>query len=242
MIKIKNLNKSYDNIEILKNVNLSIDEGEVLSIIGPSGSGKSTLLRCLNYLEIPNDGELQIDGKTIDLSRMGHKDIDLLRSLSSMVFQHYNLFKNKTALENVALYLRLVKKIPRLEAESEALEYLSQVNLSEKKDSYPSELSGGQQQRVGIARAMAVKPKMILLDEPTSSLDPELVQEVLLVIEKLAKENQTMIIVTHEMEFAKRISDKVIFIDKGEIAESGSSDDVFNHPKSMRLKKFLDQW
>lgn len=241
MIKIKNLYKRFGNLEVLKGIDLEINKGEVVVIIGPSGSGKSTFLRCLNYLEMPQKGSIQIDDVVVDAETVNKKDKVDLRRTTAMVFQNYNLFKNKTALENITESLMIVKKIKKEDAEILGGKLLSQVGLSDKKDNYPASLSGGQQQRVGIARAMAINPQVILFDEPTSALDPELVGEVLNVIRELAKKDRTMIIVTHEMGFAKEVADRVIFMDNGSIIEEGPPEEIFVNPKNERTRKFLKQ-
>ena len=211
MIKIENLQKKFKEVEVLKGVNLEVKKGEVVVIIGPSGTGKSTLLRCINYLEIPDKGKIQIGNLNIDVENHDKKDIYSLRKASAMVFQNYNLFRNKTAIENITEALTVVKKMDKNQAKEIALRILKQVGMVDKKDCYPSALSGGQQQRVGIGRAMALEPEVMLFDEPTSALDPELVEEVLNVIKKLASKKMTMVIVTHEMNFARDVADRVIF-------------------------------
>ncbi len=241
MISLEKLKKSFGDREVIKGVDLNIKEGEVISIIGPSGTGKSTLLRCLNYLEEPDSGKLTIDKHTIDFEKLSKSGIHKLRSKTSMVFQNYNLFRNMTVIENVMEPLVYVQNKNKKESYKEALELLDLVGLEKEKDKYPSKLSGGQQQRVGIARAMAVHPKVILFDEPTSSLDPELVMEVLDVIKNLAEKNMTMLIVTHEMSFAKNISDRIIFMDDGVIVEEGTPDEIFNNSKHNRTKQFLSK-
>ncbi len=241
MINIKNLNKSFDDLHVLKDINLSVKEGEVVVIIGPSGSGKSTLLRCLNFLEAPEKGLIDMGNYRVDIENIRKKDISVLRQSTAMVFQSYNLFKNKTALENITEALIVVKKVPRDEAQHIGRRLLEQVGLIDKIDSYPSTLSGGQQQRIGIARAMAINPRVMLFDEPTSALDPELVGEVLGVIRDLAKKNMTMLIVTHEMGFAREVADRIIFMDEGKIVEQGKPEDVFTNPKQDRTRKFLRQ-
>ncbi len=241
MIKIEKLYKKFDNLEVLKGINLEIKKGEVVVVIGPSGTGKSTLLRCLNYLERPDSGIIEIGNMEIDTENVTKDEISTIRRNSSMVFQTYNLFKNKTALENITESLITVKKINKQKAEQIGLNILDQIGLSDKKDNYPSQLSGGQKQRIGIGRAMAVNPEVILFDEPTSSLDPELVGEVLDVIKSLAKNNMTMLIVTHEMGFAKEAADRVIFMDEGKIIEENKADIIFNNPQNERTKEFLNK-
>ncbi|CAH2214939.1 amino acid ABC transporter ATP-binding protein [Tepidibacter aestuarii] len=241
MIKIKNLYKRFNKLEVLKEINLEIKKGEVVAVIGPSGTGKSTLLRCINYLEVPDKGEIEIEDLRINTKNVTKEQIHKLRKVTSMVFQNYNLFKNKTAVQNILEPLIVVKKMDYKKAEKIALDILEKIGLIDKKDSYPSKLSGGQQQRVGIGRAMVVSPKIMLFDEPTSALDPELVGEVLDVIRGLAKNHTTMIIVTHEMRFAKEVADRVLFMDGGSIVEEGSPDDIFNNPKNERTIKFLKQ-
>lgn len=240
MIKIENLHKSFNNTEVLKGINLEINQSEVVAILGPSGTGKSTLLRCLNYLVEPTKGSITIGDVEVDVSKATRKDISKLRRNTSMVFQNYNLFKNKTALENVMEALIVVHKKSKAEAREISLKLLDKVGMIDRKDFYPSKLSGGQQQRVGIARAMAVNPSVILFDEPTSALDPELVGEVLNVIKSLAKEGITMLIVTHEIGFAKEVADRIIFMDEGVILEEGRPQDIFSNPKNKRTAQFLN--
>ncbi|MBC6695753.1 amino acid ABC transporter ATP-binding protein [Terrisporobacter mayombei] len=240
MIKLINIHKKFENIEVLKGVNLDIKKGEVIAIIGPSGTGKSTLLRCINFLEKADKGRIILDDIDIDMQNIENKDVEELRKNTSMVFQNYNLFKNKTALENVMEPLIIAQRKSKEEADKIAKDLLEKVGLLDKKDEYPSRLSGGQQQRVGIARAMGVNPKVMLFDEPTSALDPELVGEVLNVIRNLAKKHTTMIIVTHEMKFAREIADRIIFMDGGNIVEEGSPEEIFINPKNDRTVKFLN--
>lgn len=242
MIKIEGLKKKFNNIEVLKNINLNVKTGEVVVILGPSGSGKSTFLRCLNYLESPDEGKITIGDISLDTNKINKKQIHLLRKQSAMVFQHYNLFNNKTVLENVTEALIVVKKIDKTKASELALDALRKIGMKNKKDVYPNTLSGGQKQRVSIARAMAINPNVILFDEPTSALDPELVDEVLLVIKNLAKEHRTMIIVTHEMSFAKDVGDRIIFMSDGLVVEEGTPDEIFNNPKNDRTKQFLKRY
>lgn len=239
MLKISNLNKSFGELKVLKDISFEVSKGEVVAIIGPSGTGKSTLLRCINYLEKPDSGIVEIEGTKYDFLNMNKKDIYDLRKHSCMVFQQYNLFKNKTVIENLTEALHFVQKREKLEAQEIAEKLLKKVGMFEKKDEYPSRLSGGQQQRVGIARALAVNPDIILFDEPTSSLDPELVDEVLNTIKALAEMKITMIIVTHEIEFAKNVADRIIFMDEGNIVEEGKPSDIFTNPKNERTKQFL---
>ena len=239
MLKISNLNKSFGELKVLKDISFEVSKGEVVAIIGPSGTGKSTLLRCINYLEKPDSGIVEIEGTKYDFLNMNKKDIYDLRKHSCMVFQQYNLFKNKTVIENLTEALHFVQKREKLEAQEIAEKLLKKVGMFEKKDEYPSRLSGGQQQRVGIARALAVNPDIILFDEPTSSLDPELVDEVLNTIKALAETNITMIIVPHAIEFAKNVADRIIFMDEGNIVEEGKPSDIFTNPKNERTKQFL---
>ena len=242
MIKIQNLHKSYGKAEILKGINVEIKDGEVLAIIGPSGSGKSTFLRCINFLEKADKGIIEIDGTTINLEQYKKAQISKLREKTGMVFQSYNLFKNKTALHNISEPLRLTKKIVKSQAEKIAEQLLEEVGLAGKENHYPIALSGGQQQRVGIARALALDPYVILFDEPTSSLDPELVEEVLNVMKSVIKQGRTMIVVTHEMEFAKEVADRVIFMADGYIVEEGTPDQIFGNPQKERTKRFLKNY
>ena len=237
MIEIKNLHKSFGHVEVLKGVDVSIEEKEVVVIIGPSGSGKSTLLRCMNYLEEPTSGDITVDNMKLDK----HADINKIRENIGMVFQRFNLFPHMTVLENIVLAPTKVLKISRDEAISTAMDLLQRVGLKEKANSYPSQLSGGQQQRVAIARALAMKPKVMLFDEPTSALDPEMVGEVLGIIKELAESGMTMLIVTHEMGFAKEVASRVVFIDEGVIKEEAAPKEFFENPKDARLKEFLSK-
>lgn len=239
MLKIKNLCKSFGKIEVLKNINLTVNKGDVIVILGPSGAGKTTLLRCINFLENADSGFLSFDEIQTPLNHAKKKVIAKIRKKTAFVFQNYNLFKNKTALENVMEGLTIGRKIPKNEALKIAKEALDKVGLSDRYDFYPSSLSGGQQQRVGIARAIAVSPDVILFDEPTSALDPELIGDILDIMKTLAKEGITMIIVTHEMNFAQEVSNHVIFMDDGIIIEEGSADEIFHHPKQERTQQFL---
>ena len=237
MIEIKGLCKSFGADEVLKGIDLSIDEKEVVVIIGPSGSGKSTLLRCINHLEEPTAGEVIVDGITLS----SEANINKVREEVGMVFQRFNLFPHMTVLENIMLAPMKVKHAVRAEAENTARELLARVGLAEKADAYPDNLSGGQQQRVAIARALAMHPKVMLFDEPTSALDPEMVGEVLDVMRALAREGMTMVIVTHEMGFAREVGDRLLFVDEGRIVESGVPREVFEHPKEERTRGFLSK-
>lgn len=239
MIEVRNLSKSFGANKVLNDISFQVKEGEVVAIIGPSGSGKSTLLRSLNLLEEPDEGIIKVGDVTVDTQLLTHQNCYELRQQSAMVFQHFNLFKNKTVLENVTLALTSSKRKTKAEALQIAEELLEQVGLSEQKKQYPATLSGGQQQRVSIARALAVNPKVIFMDEPTSALDPELVDEVLKTIEQLSKRNITLVIVTHEMKFAKKVADKIVFMNDGVIVESGAPEAVFSQPKEERTRKFL---
>ena len=238
MIKIKNLKKKYGELEVLKGISTEIKEGEVISIIGPSGSGKSTFLRCINRLEEPTSGEIKINNKNI-LERKA--DINKIREEVGMVFQHFNLYPHKTVLENITLGPIRLKKMPKAEAEKLALELLEKVGLADKKDVYPNKLSGGQKQRVAIARALAMNPKVILFDEPTSALDPEMIGEVLEVMRELANAGMTMIVVTHEMGFARNVANRVFFMDEGYVLEDAKPQDLFDNPKIERAREFLDK-
>ena len=243
MIKVTDLHKSFGELAVLKGIDFQADTGEVIVIIGPSGMGKSTFLRCINYIERPEKGIIEIDNVKVDAEKCTEKEIKQLRLKTSMVFQNYNIFKNKTVIENVMLPMTSVQKIEKEIAKERALQYLDQVGLLDKVNEYPSRLSGGQQQRVGIARAMAVNPKLILLDEPTSSLDPELVLGILDILRNLANEHKrTMIIVTHEMSFAKEIADRIIFMDDGRIIEEGTPEKIFSNPQNERTKRFLERF
>ncbi len=239
MIQVKGVHKSFGKQQVLKGIDLTVEKGEVVVLLGPSGSGKTTFLRCLNFLEHPDDGEITIGETHVNCKTVTKKEILQLRRNTAMVFQLYNLFKNKTALENVMEGLVTARNIPKIEAEEISRKILDKVGLAAKYDAYPSELSGGQQQRVGIARALALNPEVILFDEPTSALDPELVGEVLAVMKQVAKEGLTMIVVTHEISFARDIADKVLFMDGGVVVEQGTPEEVLVHPKEERTKQFL---
>ena len=237
MIDIENLRKSFGDVEVLKGIDLTIKEKEVVVIIGPSGSGKSTLLRCMNYLEEPTSGKVSVDGIVLD----GEANINKVREEVGMVFQRFNLFPHMTVLQNIMLAPIKVRHVAKQEAEDTARKLLARVGLADKADAYPSQLSGGQQQRVAIARALAMKPKVMLFDEPTSALDPEMVGEVLDVMRKLAEEGMTMVIVTHEMGFAREVGDRLLFVDDGRIIEQGDPKEVFEHPQEERTRLFLSK-
>ena len=242
MISVEKLTKSFGKNIVLDNIDLSIQEGEVVAIIGPSGSGKSTLLRCLNLLEKPDNGIIKIAETELDVKHHSKKEELALRNQSAMVFQSYNLFKNKTALENITLAPLVNQKLNKAEATELGLSLLKQVGLSEQANQYPVTLSGGQQQRIAIARALAVKPKVLLFEEPTSALDPERVNEVLQVIQQLAKQKITMVIVTHEMDFAKHVADRIIFMADGHIVEQGPAKQVIDFPQQEQTKRFVRQF
>jgi len=237
LLKIINLHKRFGDLYVLRGVNMEVEKGEVVVVIGPSGGGKSTLLKCINMLEPPTEGKIILDG--IDLTAKG-VDLNKIRQRIGIVFQQFNLFSHLTALENITLPLRIVKKIPKDEAEKIAIKYLKKVGLEEEFATYyPHQLSGGQQQRVAIARALAMNPELMLFDEVTSALDPERVKEVLNVMEELAREGMTMIVVTHEMGFAKEVGDRVVFMDGGVIVEEGKPEEIFTAPKHPRTREFL---
>ncbi|GGE26206.1 L-cystine ABC transporter ATP-binding protein YecC [Marinithermofilum abyssi] len=241
MIEIKSLHKRFGTAEVLKGIDLKVNKGEVCCIIGPSGSGKSTLLRCMNLLEIPSAGELTLAGIRLSFGEKlpKEREVRLLRGKTGMVFQSFNLFPHKTALENVMEGPLVVKKMDRAPLKKQAEALLAKVGMADKKDAFPSQLSGGQQQRVAIARALGMEPEVLLFDEPTSALDPELIGEVLKTIKALAEENQTMVIVTHEMGFARDVADRVIFMDEGRIVEQGAPEKIFSNPSEERTRKFL---
>ena len=232
---IRHIKKNFGKLEVLKDISMQIRNGEVVTIIGPSGSGKSTFLRCLNLLETPTAGELWFEGKKIDSGT----DVKMLRRDVGMVFQQFNLFPMFTVLKNVMYAPMHIRKVPEAEAREQAMTLLSQVGMADHADFYPEQLSGGQQQRVAIARALAMKPKMLLFDEPTSALDPELVGDVLEVMKQVAQQGMTMVVVTHEMQFARSVADRVVFMDKGYIVEEGDPNDIFTHPKEERTQTFL---
>ena len=238
MIRIENLHKSFGDLEVLKGINEHISHGEVVVVIGPSGSGKSTFLRCLNLLETPTDGEIYIDDELINNPKA---DVNKIRQKMGMVFQHFNLFPHLTIMENITLAPVLLKKMTKPEAIKKGEELLKKVGLSEKADSYPAQLSGGQKQRVAIARALAMQPEIMLFDEPTSALDPEMVGEVLDVMKELAQSGMTMVVVTHEMGFAREVGTRILFMDDGVIAEKGTPEEIFNAPKNERTRSFLSK-
>lgn len=238
MISVKNLDKHFEDLVVLKDISVDIKKGDVVSIIGPSGSGKSTFLRCLNRLEEPTSGHIYIDGEDL----MSEKtDINKIRAKVGMVFQHFNLFPHMTVLENLTLAPMRIKKIKKEEIEKFSMELLKKVGLEDKVSAYPNQLSGGQKQRIAIARALAMQPELILFDEPTSALDPEMIKEVLDVMKNLAEEGMTMLIVTHEMGFAKNVANRILFMDKGEIIVDRTPYDLFNNPKNDRVKDFLNK-
>ncbi len=241
MLLLENIYKAFGDDSVLNGVSLKVDTGKVIVILGPSGSGKTTLLRCVNFLERADSGTIIMDEHKLDAKKCSHKDIHNFRKESAMVFQQYNLFKNMTILQNVMEGLVIVKKMKKEEARQIAEKCISDVGLADRMDYYPSQLSGGQQQRVGIARAIALNPKVILFDEPTSALDPELVGEVLEVMKQVAKMGITMLVVTHEMQFAREVADEVVFIEDGVIVEKGTPKEIFENPKTERTKQFLSR-
>lgn len=242
MLELQNIKKSFGGTEVLKNVGLSVAKGDVVAILGPSGSGKTTLLRIANFLETADGGEMNFEGEVLDLPKVSHRDAARIRRKTGFVFQNYNLFRNLTALENVTEGLRVVHKLSAAEAERIGRECLEKVGMGDRADHYPSQLSGGQQERVGIARAIAANPDVIFFDEPTSALDPELVGEVLAVIKKLAEEGRTLVIVTHELDFARHVATKVSFMDKGVVVEEGAPEVFFTNPKEQRTRQFLSRY
>ena len=239
MLTVKNIQKSFGAVEVLKGVDVQVNKGDVVAILGPSGSGKTTLLRCINFLETADGGTMTFGDETFDLAHTSKRDVARLRKRTAFVFQNYNLFRNKTALQNVTEGLIVARKMPKAEANKIGMRMLEKVGLADRADHYPSQLSGGQQQRVAIARALATDPEIIYFDEPTSALDPELIGEVLAVMRRLADEGMTMLVVTHEMGFARNVSSKVIFMEGGVIVESGSSREFFENPKEERTRAFL---
>ena len=241
VLEVRDIHKKFKDLTVLDGIDISVDKGEVIAILGPSGSGKTTLLRCINFLEKADSGTLKFDEKTYDFGTISKKEIAAIRKRTGFVFQDYNLFANKTALQNVTEGLIIARKMNKNEADAIGMEMLKKVGMEDRADHYPSQLSGGQQQRVAIARALAPDPEIIYFDEPTSALDPELIGEVLEVIQNLAKEGRTMVIVTHEMNFARNVSDRVIFMEKGKIVEQGPSEEFFAHPQEERTKAFLQK-
>lgn len=239
MLELHGIKKKFGNLEVLKGIDMTVEQGDVVAILGPSGSGKTTLLRCINFLERASEGKMSFDGERFDLSSIPKKEIARLRQKTAFVFQNYNLFLNKTALQNVTEGLIVGRKMPKTEAEEIGRRMLKKVGMADRSNYYPSQLSGGQQQRVAIARALATQPEIIFFDEPTSALDPELTGEVLAVMRQLAEEGMTMLVVTHEMGFARNVSNKVIFMEHGCVVESGSSKEFFENPQEMRTRTFL---
>ena len=239
MLNVKDIHKSFDGVEVLKGVNISVNQGDVVVILGPSGSGKTTLLRCVNFLERADAGTIELDELEFDARKATKKEVHEFRQRTAFVFQNYNLFKNKTALGNVMEGLVTSRKVPKDEARRRALAQLAKVGMEERADAYPNQLSGGQQQRVGIARAMALNPEVVLFDEPTSALDPELVGEVLAVMKDLAAQGTTMVVVTHEMAFAREVATHVVFMEGGVVVEEGAPDEIFGAPKEERTRRFL---
>lgn len=239
LLEIKNIRKNFDDKEVLRGVSFNVNKGDVVSILGPSGSGKTTLLRCINFLEKADSGLMEFDGQMYDLKDMSKKEITGIQKQTGFVFQDYNLFQNKNVLDNVTLGLTSARKIPKDQAVRTAMDMLSRVGMEDYAKQYPSQLSGGQQQRVAIARALATDPKIIYFDEPTSALDPQLTGEVLTVMRQLAEDGMTMLVVTHEMSFAREVSNKVIFMDGGVVVEQGVPDEFFSNPKEERTREFL---
>ena len=239
MIEVKNVYKTFNGFEALQDVSLKVEKGDVVAILGPSGSGKTTLLRCINFLERADSGTLDFDGEAYDMHSISKKDISRIRRKTAFVFQNYNLFLNRTVIQNVTEGLIIARKMPKDQAEQIAVKALEKVGMADRLNSYPSQLSGGQQQRVAIARALAVDPEIIYFDEPTSALDPELIGEVLNVMRDLANEGMTMLVVTHEMNFARNVSSKVIFMENGKVIESADSKSFFENPKEERTRSFI---
>ena len=236
MISVKNLQKNFGGIEVLKGINTEIDKGDVICVIGPSGSGKSTFLRCLNMLEKPSGGQIIFEGADLTDKKI---DLDLHRQKMGMVFQQFNLFPHMTVMKNLTVAPMMLKKVPEDKAKAKALELLGKVGLADRADAYPNQLSGGQKQRVAIVRALCMEPDVMLFDEPTSALDPEMVGEVLDVMKKLAADGMTMVVVTHEMGFAREVANRILFLEDGVILEEGTPDHIFNHPENERLRSFL---
>ena len=242
MLEIRNLRKAFGPLQVLKGIDLDVNKGDVVAILGSSGSGKTTMLRCLNFLERADDGTMDFDGRRIELHRATHAEINALRRRTGFVFQNYNLFANKTALQNVTEGLIIARKMPRRTAEELAHAQLVKVGMDDRADYYPSQLSGGQQQRVAIARAMAADPEILYFDEPTSALDPELTGEVLAVMRQLAREGRTMLVVTHEMDFARHVANRVVFMDTGVIVEQADAETFFTNPQQPRTREFLQNY
>ena len=242
MLEIRNLRKAFGDLQVLKGIDLDVNKGDVVAILGASGSGKTTMLRCLNFLEKADDGTMTFDGQRVELAHVTRTQVNALRRRTGFVFQNYNLFANKTALQNVTEGLIVARKMPCRQADEIARAALVRVGMADRADYYPNQLSGGQQQRVAIARALALKPDILCFDEPTSALDPELTGEVLRVIRSLAEQKMTMIIVTHEMAFARDVADRVIFMDDGVIVEQGQSHQVIEHPTQERTRQFLSRY
>lgn len=242
MLAIQNLRVSFGDKEVLKGMNLTVNKGDVVTFIGPSGTGKTTILKCVNYLVEPDEGQMQLADVSVDFKKIHKKEILQLRRNTAMVFQQFNLFKNKTVVENVMDAQIAVQKKSKKEAYEKSIDLLEKVGLLEKQNEYPSRLSGGQQQRVSIARALAVEPEVVLFDEPTSSLDPELVAEVLKVIERVAQTGITILLVTHEMDFARKVSNKIVFMENGNIVEQGTPEEIFEQSKNDRTRQFLKQY
>ena len=242
MLEIRNLRKAFGSLQVLKGIDLDVNKGDVVAILGSSGSGKTTMLRCLNFLERADAGTMDFDGRRIELHRATHGEINALRRRTGFVFQNYNLFANKTALQNVTEGLIIARKMPRRTAEELAHAQLVKVGMEDRADYYPSQLSGGQQQRVAIARAMAADPEILYFDEPTSALDPELTGEVLAVMRQLAREGRTMLVVTHEMDFARHVANRVVFMEQGVIVEQNTAEAFFNDPQQPRTQEFLQTY
>lgn len=242
MLEIRNLRKAFGPLQVLKGIDLDVNKGDVVAILGSSGSGKTTMLRCLNFLERADAGTMNFDGRRIELHRATHAEINALRRRTGFVFQNYNLFANKTALQNVTEGLIIARKMPRRTAEELAYAQLVKVGMDDRADYYPSQLSGGQQQRVAIARAMAADPEILYFDEPTSALDPELTGEVLAVMRQLAREGRTMLVVTHEMDFARHVANRVVFMEQGVIVEQNTAEAFFNDPQQPRTQEFLQTY
>lgn len=241
MLRIKNIHKSFGENDVLKGIDFNVEQGEVIAILGPSGSGKTTLLRCISFLEKADSGSMIFDEIEADLNKAGKKTIHDIRMRMGFVFQNFNLFRNMTVLQNVMEGMVTARGVKKEDAGKRAIELLTKVGMNEKAKNYPDELSGGQQQRVAIARALAHEPDVILFDEPTSALDPELTGEVLSVMNQLAKEGKTMVVVTHEMEFARAAATRVVFMENGNIVEEGTADQIFNHPEKERTKEFINK-